>query len=398
MIDRPLLAFRIVQAATLGALVWKIQFFTTIGRIYAALPLQQELFPPFFEAAETFSASYAAAILLLSLLLIVQGAAARRMLTVATLLTLSILCVHQGSYNDATFTTAWWAALWSTWFAGRMGRSSPERLLRNGARLAQAIVGMVLLGGAAGKWTSEYWSGQVFYEYPFHQPGFLALQYTASRSRFRYVAHGSNLVFTQCHPGGEYLRAAVMGTAGARGRGDWCRRLHWHRPVFKLLPCLGRAQSGWTGLRWLVVRISRQSRHAAQPGNTMSRPGHFLTPLLEPGGRALTLYVSGGSLAVATTVETAFDSASRNRGLLGRPSLPAGHALIIAPCNLVHTFRMQFPLDLIFARRNGQVAAVSANVRPGRIRGSFRAFAVIEMAAGSAARAGLAVGDALELR
>ena len=164
MTDRPLLAFRTVQAATLGALVWKIQFFTTIGRIYEEIPLRQELFPPFFEAAATFSASYAAVILLLSLLLIVQGAAARRLLSGATLLTLSILCIHQGSYNDATFTTAWWAALWSTWFASRMGDGSPEALLRNGARLSQAIVGMVLLGGAAGKWTSEYWSGQVFYE------------------------------------------------------------------------------------------------------------------------------------------------------------------------------------------------------------------------------------------
>ncbi len=76
---------------------------------------------------------------------------------------LSVLCLHQGSYNDATFTTAWWTTLWSAWFAGRLG-GDDDSLLWRGARMSRAIVALVLLGGAVGKWTEEYWSGQVLYE------------------------------------------------------------------------------------------------------------------------------------------------------------------------------------------------------------------------------------------
>ena len=74
----------------------------------------------------------------------------------------------------------------------------------------------------------------------------------------------------------------------------------------------------------------------------------FLEPLLAPYSGAVSLHVRGRPDApVATTVEGAFDSASRTRGLLGRASLAPDHALVIAPCSAIHTFGMQFPIDVI---------------------------------------------------
>jgi uncharacterized membrane protein (UPF0127 family) len=61
----------------------------------------------------------------------------------------------------------------------------------------------------------------------------------------------------------------------------------------------------------------------------------------------------------------------------------------------VHTFFMRFPIDIVFVRRNGQVITVKPNVPAYRIAASLRAFAVIEMAAGGAARADLRPGDCL---
>ena len=61
-------------------------------------------------------------------------------------------------------------------------------------------------------------------------------------------------------------------------------------------------------------------------------------------------------LVVAATLEPAFDSASRKRGLLGRDGLAAGHALIIAPSNMVHTFFMRFPIDILIVSRGGRGA------------------------------------------
>jgi uncharacterized membrane protein (UPF0127 family) len=100
---------------------------------------------------------------------------------------------------------------------------------------------------------------------------------------------------------------------------------------------------------------------------------------------------------VATVLETAFESAARNRGLLGRAGLPDGHALILAPSSVVHTFFMRFPIDVLFVARDGRVLAARRAVPARRIVGSLRAFAVIELAAGALARSETAAGDRLSI-
>jgi hypothetical protein len=125
----------------------------------------------------------------------------------------------------------------------------------------------------------------------------------------------------------------------------------------------------------------------------------FLSPALKKDAGAVTLIVTraGATLAatLATTVELAVDSASRKRGLLGRNGLPPAHALVIAPSNGVHTFAMRFPIDIIFVARDGRVVKITHALPARRIAFALRAFAVIEMAAGEADRAALAVGDRL---
>ena len=100
---------------------------------------------------------------------------------------------------------------------------------------------------------------------------------------------------------------------------------------------------------------------------------------------------------VATTVEAAFDSAARTRGLLGRQSLAPDHALVIAPCEAIHTFGMQFPIDVIFVAQDGRIVKIRQNMRAGRMTAAIGAFATIEMAAGEADRHGLTAGEYLEV-
>jgi uncharacterized protein len=102
-------------------------------------------------------------------------------------------------------------------------------------------------------------------------------------------------------------------------------------------------------------------------------------------------------LPVATNLEAAFDSASRNRGLLGRNGLGPGHALIIAPTNMVHTFFMRFPIDILFVSRDGTVVKASCSVPAWRIVGALRGFAVIELHANSLTESQTQRGDRLAL-
>lgn len=101
---------------------------------------------------------------------------------------------------------------------------------------------------------------------------------------------------------------------------------------------------------------------------------------------------------LARQVEAALDSATRNKGLLGRVSLAEDAALVIAPSNAVHTWFMRFHVDLVFATRDGIVVKIRHRVGPWRLSVALRASAVVELAAGRAAAAGLTVGDRLVLR
>ena len=127
----------------------------------------------------------------------------------------------------------------------------------------------------------------------------------------------------------------------------------------------------------------------------MSRP-HFLRPLLGPHPAAFLRNTRSGN-TVATVLETALDSAARNRGLLGRDSLPPGHALIIAPGSLVHTFAMRFSIDILFVARDGRVLKARSSVPARRIAGALGSFAVVELAAGTLESSDTRVGDILEV-
>ena len=121
----------------------------------------------------------------------------------------------------------------------------------------------------------------------------------------------------------------------------------------------------------------------------------FLRPLLTGSPNNAGIVNERTGAIVVSEVETAFESKTRNRGLLGRTRLPESTGLIIAPCNGVHTFFMRFPIDVVFISRDGIVRRVVSNLRPWRISASFGAYAVLETAAGVIKRSGTTRGDRL---
>jgi uncharacterized membrane protein (UPF0127 family) len=121
----------------------------------------------------------------------------------------------------------------------------------------------------------------------------------------------------------------------------------------------------------------------------------FLSPLVRQPDGALALWNVRTGTPVVTRLEPAFDSRSRNRGLLGRTGLEAGHALVIAPCNGIHTFFMKFAIDVMFVARDGTVRRIASALRPWRVALSPRSFAVIETAAGVVGTSGTRPGDRL---
>jgi uncharacterized protein len=88
----------------------------------------------------------------------------------------------------------------------------------------------------------------------------------------------------------------------------------------------------------------------------------------------------------------------RMRGLLGRPPLQPGEALLIAPCNAVHTIGMTYPLDVVFVDAQGIVLKLCKHLPQLRMAKSFGARMTIELAAGEIERMSLKIGDQLQWR
>jgi len=99
---------------------------------------------------------------------------------------------------------------------------------------------------------------------------------------------------------------------------------------------------------------------------------------------------------LATQLEVAKTSAKRNKGLLGRKGLAEGEGLWITPCESVHTFFMQFAIDLVYLDRRHRVVKVRSNVGPWRLSACLVAHSILELPSGTVRATQTSRGDRLE--
>ena len=174
---RVLCAYLLVQVTVFAGLVWKYSYFILADQLYHRLQLYDSFFPDWLQSAEVVRWAF-----LVALAAIILGAIGmlpwiRILCAVIQVGSLVVLLIHQASYNDMTFATSLWVSIWVLWFTTRMAKDEPYQLLCRGAFLARAIGSMILLGGAVGKWTPEYWSGEVFFDIYFRDRNYWVFNY-----------------------------------------------------------------------------------------------------------------------------------------------------------------------------------------------------------------------------
>lgn len=117
-------------------------------------------------------------------------------------------------------------------------------------------------------------------------------------------------------------------------------------------------------------------------------------------------YNATRSSTVATKVEKADTSASRGKGLLGRESMAPDEALWITlssalsfvPCPTIHTFFMNFPIDVLFLDQDLKVERVIEDMRPWRLSAWVPAARGVLELKGGVLKGSVKVGDAIEMR
>ena len=87
----------------------------------------------------------------------------------------------------------------------------------------------------------------------------------------------------------------------------------------------------------------------------------------------------------------------RLKGLLGKMSLPDGEALIIKPCNCVHTLFMRFPIDVLFLDKDNKVVKALRQLTPFKLSGLYwSSQIVVELPCGKLKSTQTQDGDSLQ--
>jgi hypothetical protein len=104
--------------------------------------------------------------------------------------------------------------------------------------------------------------------------------------------------------------------------------------------------------------------------------------------------------SLATQLLLAATHWSRFRGLMWMPpaGFGSGNGLWIVPCHGVHTFAMNFPIDVAYLDSNKVVVHLEHSLKPWRIAPvSRKAASVLELPARTLASTGTQIGDAIEI-
>ncbi len=112
----------------------------------------------------------------------------------------------------------------------------------------------------------------------------------------------------------------------------------------------------------------------------------------------LRIWNTNNNELIAQSAQKADRFFSRLNGLLGRSEFLEGEALIIYPCDMVHSIGMKFAIDVAFLDREYKVLYIINNMVPQRISPRVKnARYVLELPAGKLRRSRTQPGNVLKI-
>lgn len=88
----------------------------------------------------------------------------------------------------------------------------------------------------------------------------------------------------------------------------------------------------------------------------------------------------------------------RLKGLMFTKKLSPDSSMYIAPCNRIHTFFMNYSIDVLYLNEKSIVLDIEENLRPGRIGKKVKGtVGVIELQSGKIKKSGIKAGHQIEI-
>lgn len=87
----------------------------------------------------------------------------------------------------------------------------------------------------------------------------------------------------------------------------------------------------------------------------------------------------------------------RLKGLMFTKELPLQNALQIIPCSEIHTFFMNYSIDVLYLDVNNNIISIDENLQPRKIRKKVKnAVSVIELPKGKIKKSNIKVGQTVQ--
>ena len=97
-------------------------------------------------------------------------------------------------------------------------------------------------------------------------------------------------------------------------------------------------------------------------------------------------------------VEIATSLWERTKGLLGRKHLDRDRTLWIKPCSSIHTYFMQFAIDVVFVDQKLRVTRIKKEIQPWKLIFSpLKSDSVFEFPSGTISDGNIEIGDQLHV-
>lgn len=103
------------------------------------------------------------------------------------------------------------------------------------------------------------------------------------------------------------------------------------------------------------------------------------------------------SEVLAENTQMADSFFKRLKGLLGTDGIESGSAMVLKPCNSVHTIGMRYPIDVIFVDGNNKVLKLVSHLPALRFAFCSEASYVVELKAGVIDARSLRIGNELRI-
>jgi uncharacterized membrane protein (UPF0127 family) len=101
---------------------------------------------------------------------------------------------------------------------------------------------------------------------------------------------------------------------------------------------------------------------------------------------------------LAAHVKVADTFFSRFKGLMLTQSLPTGHSLYIKPCPSIHTFFMNYSIDVLYINENNEIVGTDEQLQPAKLGKRCKgAYSVFELPEGTVRNTGTKVGHFITL-